>query len=330
MAKPKVSIIVPVYNIEKDLPTCLDSILKQDFKDYELLLINDGSTDTSGEICDNYALSNPKIKVFHQKNSGVSAARNFGLGKSDGEWVCFVDGDDTLYPYSLNAILKEADKYKSEMIIARSFIFESGQIQKERYKFSESFLNRTFNGYELISEKLYKRGSVCGCIFNRDFLRENELNFPLFLKIGEDSLFMSLVQLYVQQILFIDQKFYLVNEREGSASRSWSFEKLYKMSDNIQFINNYIEKHPDLNKRQKQILHYSIYGVVSSIFNQLYYCFSIRNYLKILKAVQEILSQKLETGNIPISKRKVKLLNFSLTWFSFSVLFNQRFRQLSK
>lgn len=330
MIKPKVSIIVPVYNIKNDLPSCLDSILEQDLKDYELLLINDGSSDGSREICDDFVLKDNRIRVYHQKNAGVSAARNLGLEKAVGEWICFVDGDDTLYPHSLNAILKGTERCKSEMIVARSFIHERGQISTERYKFDESFLNRNFSGYKLISEKSYKRGSVCGCIFNHDFLKENELSFPLFLKIGEDSLFMSLVQLYVQQVSFIDQPFYLVNEREGSASRSWSFEKLYKMNDNIQFINNYIEKHPDLNKRQKQILHYSIYGVVSSIFNYLHCCFSIRNYLKILKAVRENLSRKLDTGNIPLSKRKVKLLNFSLTWFSLSVLFNQRFRQLSK
>ena len=330
MTKLKLSIIVPVYNIEKDLPSCLNSILKQNFTGFELLLINDGSSDTSGVICDNYASNDNRIVVFHQKNAGVSAARNLGLEKAKGEWICFVDGDDNLSPNSLTAILKGTVKNKSEMVIARSYTYEKGQIKTERYKFDESFLNKTFSGYELITAESYKKGSIWGCIFNRDFLNKNKLIFPLGLRIGEDSIFISLVHLYAQHIHFIDQIFYLVNEREGSASRSWSFEKIYKMTDNIQFINNYIEKHPDLNKRQKQILHHSIYGVVSSIFNYLHYCFSIRNYLKILKKVREKLSRKLDTGNIRLSKRKVKLLNFSLKWFSFSVLLNQRLRQIFK
>lgn len=326
MIKPKVSIIVPVYNIINDLPSCLDSILKQDLKDYELLLINDGSTDGSGEICDDFALKDNRIRVYHQKNAGVSAARNLGLEKAIGEWICFVDGDDALYPHSLNAILKATERCKSEMIVARSFIYERGKISAERYNFDESFLNRTFSGYKLISEKSYKRGSVCGCIFNHDFLKENELNFPLFLKIGEDSLFMSLVQLYVQQVSFIDQKFYLVNEREGSASRSWSFEKIYKMNNNIRFINYYIREHPNLNLKQRQILDYTIYSVISNIFNNLYYCFTINNYLLILRAIRKEFKCKLDTGDITISKSKIRLLNYSLYFYSLSVLINNRFR----
>lgn len=330
MTKPKVSIIVPVYNLEGYLSTCLESIINQDFEDYELLLINDGSTDKSGEIIDNYALNDNRIKVYHQKNAGVSAARNLGIEKAKGEWICFVDGDDELYPNSLTKVLNKTDSCKSEMIIAQSFIYETGLIKNEEYKFDQSFLDRTFDGYKLIIEKSYKRGSVWGCIFNRAFLNKNKLCFPMGLKNGEDSIFIALVYLYVQHISFIDQTFYLLNERDGSASRSWSFEKVYKMKDNIQFINNYIEKNPNLNKMQIQILHYSIYGTISSIFNSLFFCFSVRNYFKILKTVRKELRRNLNTGNISLSKRKVKLLNFSLTLFSFSVLINQSYRQLSK
>ncbi|WP_106197183.1 hypothetical protein [Salegentibacter salegens] len=147
---------------------------------------------------------------------------------------------------------------------------------------------------------------------------------------GEDSIFISLVQLYVHHINFTNETLYLVNEREGSASRSWTFDRVYKMKNNIRFINNYIEKHPNLNRKQKSILDYSIYGIVSAIFNHLYYCFSIKNYLKILRVVRKQLNRKLDTGNITISKKKVRLLNLSLNWFSFTVLINQRFKQLSR
>src|SRR5690554_5853314 len=129
MIKTQLSIIIPIYNIEDYLPTCINSILNQEFDDYELLLINDGSTDNSGKICDQYALKDNKIRVYHQKNAGVSAARNLGLEKATGEWICFVDGDDELYPNSLFAIMEKADKSKSEMIIARSFIYESDQLR---------------------------------------------------------------------------------------------------------------------------------------------------------------------------------------------------------
>src|SRR5690554_7865603 len=85
------SIIVPVYNIENDIPNCLNSILSQDYENYEVLLINDGSTDKSGEIIEKYALKDKRFKVFHQENKGVSSARNLGLEKAKGYWVCFIE-----------------------------------------------------------------------------------------------------------------------------------------------------------------------------------------------------------------------------------------------
>lgn len=330
MTKLKLSIIVPIYNIEKELPSCLDSILRQDFTDYQLILINDGSNDGSGEICDHYASKDNRIEVFHQSNSGVSAARNVGLDKARGEWICFVDGDDALNPNSLSGVIAQSESLKSEMIIARSFIYESGQLTTERYGFDKSFLNQVFNGYKVISEKGYKRGSVCGCIFKNSFLKTYEIKFPLGLSIGEDSIFMLLVQLYVQQISFVDQTFYLVNKREGSASRSWSFERLCKMKDNMDFLNSYIENQKDLSEEQKGILHYGIYGIVSSIFNHLPACFSAKNYLKIIKILRKELNGKLDTAIIPLSREKIKLLNFSLVCFSFSVLINQQFRKFSE
>ncbi len=94
MSKPLISVIVPVYNAEKTLRRCVDSILSQTFTEFELLLINDGSKDNSGVICDEYARKDSRIRVFHKENGGVSSARNVGLDNLRGEWVTFVDSDD--------------------------------------------------------------------------------------------------------------------------------------------------------------------------------------------------------------------------------------------
>ena len=93
-----ISVIVPVYNVEKYLPKCIDSILAQTFTNFELLLINDGSKDSSGTICDEYAAKDSRIRVFHKENGGVSAARNLGLDNAKGEWIAFVDSDDWVLP----------------------------------------------------------------------------------------------------------------------------------------------------------------------------------------------------------------------------------------
>ena len=102
---PKLSIIIPIYNTEEYLPTSLDSVLSQSFTDYELLLIDDGSTDGSGAICDAYAQRDPRIRVFHIANSGISGARNLGIDNATGEWLYFVDSDDELIAGGLQTLV---------------------------------------------------------------------------------------------------------------------------------------------------------------------------------------------------------------------------------
>ena len=91
-----ISIIVPCYNVERELSRCIDSILAQTYNNFELLLVEDGSPDQSGKICDEYAMKDSRIRVFHKPNGGVSSARNMGLDNAKGEWVCLIDGDDSI------------------------------------------------------------------------------------------------------------------------------------------------------------------------------------------------------------------------------------------
>lgn len=104
---PKISVIVPVYNVEKYLRRCVDSILAQTFTDFELLLIDDGSKDKSGEICDEYEKTDNRVKVFHKENGGVSSARNLGLDNAKGEWIAFVDSDDWLDSNCYLSLMKD-------------------------------------------------------------------------------------------------------------------------------------------------------------------------------------------------------------------------------
>ena len=94
MENPKVSILVPIYNVEKYLSRCIESVLSQDFRDYELILVDDGSPDRCPQICDEYAKKDSRIKVIHKKNGGLSDARNIGLDIATGEYVMFIDSDD--------------------------------------------------------------------------------------------------------------------------------------------------------------------------------------------------------------------------------------------
>lgn len=124
---PLISIIVPVYNSVSTLNRCLDSILNQTFSDWELLLIDDGSTDRSTELCDQYASKDQRIKVFHKKNGGVSSARNIGLSHAKGEWITFVDSDDEI---PKNTFTDECRYFKEDLIVGAYYAKDGEKIQR--------------------------------------------------------------------------------------------------------------------------------------------------------------------------------------------------------
>lgn len=115
--KAEVSIIVPVYNVERYLRRCVDSILTQKFRDYEVILVNDGSTDGGGMICDEYALQHSNVRVIHKPNGGLSSARNAGLEAADGEYIAFVDSDDYIHPEMIGTLYELARVHSSDVVM---------------------------------------------------------------------------------------------------------------------------------------------------------------------------------------------------------------------
>lgn len=122
-----VSIIVPIYNEEEHLERCIESVLNQVYTNFELLLIDDGSTDNTGEICDKYVLKDSRIRVFHRENGGVSKARNFGISQAIGEWVMFLDSDDYLFDNALSVLINQALKTQTLITCANLFIEKEGK-----------------------------------------------------------------------------------------------------------------------------------------------------------------------------------------------------------
>lgn len=138
----KISVIVPVYNVEKYLSRCIDSILSQTFTDFELLLVDDGSTDKSGEICDEYAKTDARIKVFHTENRGVSAARNLGIKEASADWISFVDSDDWVEDKYLSDLYGEGFSH-DECIVCQS-VFMENESSPEKIKFCFHILIKYF------------------------------------------------------------------------------------------------------------------------------------------------------------------------------------------
>ena len=147
---PELSIIVPVYNVEKYISQCIDSILNQTFQDFEVILVDDGSPDRSGQICDEYAENDSRIKVIHQKNAGLSAARNTGLKNANGEYVAFVDSDDYISPNMYELLVTNIKSCGADMVKCGYHEFIDEDITYTRKFVSPCVYDNTFSKEELL------------------------------------------------------------------------------------------------------------------------------------------------------------------------------------
>lgn len=181
-----ISVIIPVYNTEEYLVECLDSLVNQNYKYFEALLINDGSVDSSGVICDEYAAKDIRFKVFHQENSGVSTARNLGVDNAQGDWITFVDSDDVIDEHLLSNLVK-GTQGQSEFVLSGINRYKDNII-KPFFEFNNNetlFLKDFMLKYSLYQ---YYAGPW-GKLFKNNIIKENNIYFNVDLSWGEDALF---------------------------------------------------------------------------------------------------------------------------------------------
>lgn len=200
---PKISVIVPVYKVEAVLSKCIESILSQSFSDFELLLIDDGSPDSSGAICDKYARQDRRIRVFHLTNRGVSAARNHGLKKAAGEYVVFIDSDDWVDSSFFLAISKYF--YKHEVILW------GGELLNEDGKSLGSLRPQKLDTHShSLSDIIYSMfrigllGYSWSMCIRRSILVEHQIYFDERISIHEDAIFCFTCLLWVKQAVSLD------------------------------------------------------------------------------------------------------------------------------
>lgn len=233
------SIIIPVYNVELYLKECIESIRTQMTSTCELILIDDGSTDCSGNICDEYASRNRRITVIHKKNGGHSSARNLGLDAARGEYVCFVDSDDKIYQNSVAELLRCIDSTEADIYFLHGFkFFPNGAIVDLGDNIKAEQVNgktrREVLGY--IGSRPKYPGSACTKVFRREFLAENQLRFPENLTHSEDLTFCLDCLLAAQTFAALDVPYYLYRQsRPGSMTGSISASSASGLSD---FIRN--------------------------------------------------------------------------------------------
>ena len=256
MKNPKISVIVPVYNVEQYLCRCVDSILAQTFPDFELLLIDDGSKDRSGEICDEYAGKDERVRAFHKENGGVSSARNLGIDNAKGEWISFIDADDRILPEFLQSLIETADE-SDELIVGGNTYFgeEEGEtVPPENIVVKrEHFKDYIFNDSEWTWQRIFY--VVWGKLFRLNIIKENKLKFDINMIRSEDTTFMLIYMTIIRDVR-------LVNSKEYSYRYDSIAGNKYVLSfpTFLQQRNSYIKK--------MKIIEKSSIGMFSSLENQ--------------------------------------------------------------
>lgn len=207
----KITIIVPIYNASHYLCECIESILSQSFRDFELILVNDGSTDDSLDICKKYEQSDDRIIVVSQTNGGVSKARNRGLDVAKGEWITFADADDYFLEDALLTLYERAMQTGTDLVLANALKLKNG-------KFSE--LHRLKNEVLPNAIMSIKHFALWGYLFNADIIRKNRLRFIDGLAYSEDRIFIYQMARYCKTIAFCNKPIYVYRINETSACSS--------------------------------------------------------------------------------------------------------------
>lgn len=199
MSDPKISIIVPVYNVEQYLRRCLESIRAQTFADFECICVDDGSPDGSGGILDEYAEKDSRFVVIHKENGGVSSARNAGLDAAKGEWIAFCDSDDWVESCMLEKMLSGKDAECSEMIVC------GAKDTLNLNTFLMKYCDKDMDGNNALSALF---SSVWAKLYRRKYIIENNLFFPENIRLGEDVFFTYSYMANVHKILCISGNYY--------------------------------------------------------------------------------------------------------------------------
>lgn len=224
-----ISIIVPIYKVERFINKCIDSILSQTYKDLEIILVDDGSPDHCPSICDEYAEADSRIKVIHKKNGGLICARKSGLKASSGEYVCFVDGDDWIEPDMYEKVADSIKKYHPDCVITQFFYSAETDQTKSNYYLKKIFYSRQEIENDIFPTMLfagrYFEFGVYPCcwtkVFKRELLEKHLLTVDDRIRMGEDIAFTYPCLMECQSISFIDEPLYHYRSNPDSMTKAY-------------------------------------------------------------------------------------------------------------
>ncbi len=304
-----ISIIIPVYNSEEYLPKCIESVLNQTYSNLEIIIINDGSTDDSGKICDDYALKDNRITVIHKENGGVSSARNKGIEKATGKYIGFIDADDYIEIDMFEKLYENIKHDDYDISICNyNIILGTNKIPNNISKECK----KIFNNKEYLSG-LFDKNLYCGYLVNKLIKTEciKNVRFDENVSVLEDLLFLTEIHENISKVYF-DKDVFLYNyvQRENSATNNFNKKKYMSMIMALEKIISYID---DNNTKNGVIFDYLQYVMIYYS-----YCYNtdkneFNNIKKKSLKIRKKCFRKAMKTNFYGIKRKLKL--FIISYF---------------
>lgn len=312
---PKISIIVPVYNVEDYIEKCIKSILNQVFTEFELILVDDGSTDNSGKICDKYAEKDNRIIVIHKENGGISSARNIGLNIAKGEYIAFVDSDDYINKNMYHTLYNLIIKTQSDIAMCNyKTISKDEEVNLNEDQIINSHDIKCINNIQYLNN-LYGKDKVKYIVmWNK--LYKNEIFRKLRFKdsrIEEDEFIIHHVLYLSDKIVYIDKNYYYYMQRNnsivGSKYNLKRLDKIYALEDRIEFFKE---------KKLVDLYNKAVKDYIDVFFWNYYEMKEINGYKKeiknIMKSYNKVLKDMLFNPFISL-KHKLFLILFKINLF---------------
>ena len=262
--RPMVSIVVPIYNAEQYLRRCVDSILNQEYTDFELLLVNDGSTDASGDICEEYGDQDPRVIVIQKENTGVSDSRNRALDRARGKYLQFLDSDDWITPDATRLFVRAAEEYGCDMVISDFYRVVGERLSTKGDIEEEGVLTREeFAAHMMENPADFYYGVLWNKLYRRDIVEEHNLRMDTDISWCEDFMFNLEYIRYAKVFYALHAPIYYYVKRKGSlASQGINISKTVKMKLNVfEYYNNFYKhvlEEEDYEKNRLQVYRFFI------------------------------------------------------------------------
>ena len=265
------SIILPIYNVEAYLEECVNSILMQSYRDYEIILVNDGSIDGSPKLCDELVAKHDCIKVVHKKNGGLSDARNYGTAEATGEYVVYIDSDDFITSPDFLSKIAEKSKSGADLILYKyvKYFHESKRMDTCRYSYASAICESSYAGK---IRKLVEADAFYGMAWikavKRSLIADNNIGFEVGL-LGEDMEWNYHIIFHAKSMELIDESFLAYRQREGSIT---STHKLKNITDFIYILEKWSKRVTEEVKEEE--LKFALYGSLAKYYSNLLVAYS--------------------------------------------------------